>query len=237
MLVLAIDTSGKIGTVAIFDSKEGTLCEITVKVKKNHSDTIMETIDSLFKFSEYTLDNVELIAVTTGPGSFTGIRIGMATAKGIAIAKKIPIVGINTLEALAYGVSNTDKTIISFIDAKKERVYYGVFKYINGKLQLIEEYSDSHIDNILDRYKYDKIIFTGDGAFAYKDKITSIMGENGYFNNISSINLRGSCVAEAGMYKNVDNVYTLEPFYISKTQAEQNKLDKTINNDEGELKI
>lgn len=222
MLVLGIDTSGKIGSTALYDKNKGTICEVNLKVKMNHSDTLMSAIDDIFKYSGYSMSDVSLIAVSMGPGSFTGIRVGMAAAKGLAIARNISIVGVNTLDALAYGVCNTENKIMSIIDARKGRVYWALYSYNeNLEIKTETEYLDDDLESILEKYKDEKIVFTGDGVIEYKNKIIEIMGQNAFFNNKSCLTSRASLVAEAALGKKIDNVYSLEPFYISKTQAER----------------
>ena len=124
MLVLAIDTATKIGSVALYDDKTGVIGEINLYVKVNHSNVIMDAVDSLFKLSGLTIKDVDRIAVTIGPGSFTGIRIGTAIAKGLAYSLKKPIVGVNELDVLAHMGENREDIIVPLIDARKERVYF-----------------------------------------------------------------------------------------------------------------
>lgn len=142
MLILAIDTATKIGSVALYEDKTGIIGEINLYVKVNHSNVIMKAVDSLFDLSGYTIKDVDKIAVTTGPGSFTGIRIGVAIAKGLAYSLKKPIIGINELDVLAETGEEREGLIVPLIDARKERVYYSQYKYENRKLVRKEEYKD-----------------------------------------------------------------------------------------------
>ena len=107
MLILAIDTSTNVGTVALYSSETGLVGEITINIKRTHSENIMVAIDNLLKLTEHTIKDVDKFAVSTGPGSFTGIRIGVAVAKGLAYSTGKPIAGINELDAIAYGISET----------------------------------------------------------------------------------------------------------------------------------
>src|SRR3712207_287556 len=109
MLILGIDTSTKLCSVALYDSEKGILGEINVTVPKNHSNVILPMIDQLFSFAGKTVEEIERIAVGIGPGSFTGIRVGMAIAKGLAIGKNISIVGISGLDALARSEEHTSE--------------------------------------------------------------------------------------------------------------------------------
>ena len=222
MLILAIDTSTNVGTVALYSSEIGLVGEITINIKRTHSENIMIAIDNLLKLTEHTIKDVDKFAVSTGPGSFTGIRIGVAVAKGLAYSTGKPIAGINELDAIAYGISETDCEIIPIIDARKERGYFCRYAYENGKIIRKEEYAVGEIREYLENKKDKKIIFTGDGALKYKTLIEEIMGENAKF-SIKSLSLpRGAVIGEIA--ENIeDNLYTMEPFYLSKAQAEREK--------------
>ena len=125
----------------MYEDKTGIIGEINLYVKVNHSNVIMKAVDSLFDLSGYTIKDVDKIAVTTGPGSFTGIRIGVAIAKGLAYSLKKPIIGINELDILAETGEEREGLIVPLIDARKERVYYSQYKYENRKLVRKEEYT------------------------------------------------------------------------------------------------
>ena len=157
-----------------------------------------------------------------GPGSFTGIRIGVAVVKGLAYSTGKTIAGINELDAIAYGANETDCEIIPIIDARKERGYYSRYSYENGKLVRQDEYGVGEIREYLEDKKDKKILFLGDGALKYQELIKEIMGNNAKF-AIKSLSLpRASVIAEISE-KQEDNLYTLEPFYLSKAQAEREK--------------
>ena len=163
MLVLAIDTATKIGSVALYDDKTGVIGEINLYVKVNHSNVIMDAVDSLFKLSGLTIKDVDRIAVTIGPGSFTGIRIGTAIAKGLAYSLKKPIVGVNELDVLAHMGENREDIIVPLIDARKERVYFSKYRYIDNILLREEEYKDGELREILDDLK-GCLLYTSDAA-------------------------------------------------------------------------
>ncbi len=230
MLVLAIDTSTKVGSVALFDEKKGLLGEILINVKTNHSDTIMNAIDYLMTVSGVSVDELGRIAVTLGPGSFTGIRIGIAIAKAMVFGKKIEIVAMNTLDLLAHEIS--EKTfVMPLIDAKKGRAYYSFYKN-EETLSKLESYKDGEIKEFLEEYKDKEIVFTGDGAHNYKELIEEIMGLNAKFIPRSRICPRAGILAEKALSLSPVNDILLEPYYHSKTQAEREKeakLEKTTN--------
>lgn len=230
MLILAIDTATKIGSVALYEDKTGIIGEINLYVKVNHSNVIMKAVDSLFDLSGYTIKDVEKIAVTTGPGSFTGIRIGVAIAKGLAYSLKKPIIGINELDVLAETGEEREGLIVPLIDARKERVYYSQYKYENRKLVRKEEYKDGELRDILEKLKGEKVAFIGDGAIVNQELIKEIMGEdNIVFSKVNSIP-RAAMAAQMALHHEDDNIYTLEPFYLNKSQAEREKEEREKKN-------
>ena len=222
MLILGIDTSTNVGTVAIYSDTKGTLGEISVNINKTHSENIMVMIDELFKLTNTTINDIDKIAVSIGPGSFTGIRIGVAVAKGLASATNCKIVGVNELDVIAGNSTSNKCEICSIIDARKERGYYCTFKYENGILKQLEDYKVGELREFLETRKEIRTVYLGDGAINYKNLISNIVGENGLFAP-KSLNLpRASVVAELGI-NNEDNLYTMEPIYLSKSQAEREK--------------
>ena len=222
MLILGIDTSTNVGTVAIYSDVKGTLGEISVNINKTHSENIMVMIDELFKLTNTTINDIDKIAVSIGPGSFTGIRIGVAVAKGLASATNCKIVGVNELDIIAGNSTSNECEMCSIIDARKERGYYCTFKYENGILKQLEDYKVGELREFLETRKEIRTVYLGDGAINYKNLISNIVGENGVFAP-KSLNLpRASVVAELGI-NNEDNLYTMEPIYLSKSQAEREK--------------
>ncbi len=226
MVVLGIDASTKTGSVALYDSEIGILSEVNANIKINHSDSLMTLVDMVFKLAKLTTKDIDRVAVSIGPGSFTGIRVGVGTAKGLAYSLGCEIVGVNELDILAHTVSKTPYKIISLIDARKERVYYSMYTYNNKKIERISEYGAEELRVILEPYKDEKIVFTGDGSIAYKYLIDEIMGDNAIYNLKSNSMVRGGILGEIGGSRKEDNLFTLEPYYISKTQAEREKENK-----------
>lgn len=223
MLVLAIDTATKIAGIALYDDKIGILGELNLYVKTNHSNIIMTAIDNLFKMTGLSIADVDRVAVTIGPGSFTGIRIGVAIAKGLVYGIDKKIVGINELDVIAYNAESRDEIIVPLIDARKQRVYYSTYKYDNDKLVRISDYKDGDLDIVLEELKDEKCIFTGDGTIAYGDYIKEKTNNQGIvFSKTASIP-RAAVAARLALEKEADNLYVLEPFYVNKSQAEREK--------------
>ena len=212
MLILGIDTSTKICTCSIFDSENGVVAETSLLVKKNHSNIVMLIIDNLFKISDLTINDIDKIAVAIGPGSFTGVRIALGIAKGLAMALNKPLIAVNELDILEAIADGNENEVIPLIDARKERVYY---KYQN-------KYIDDYLINLISNFdKNKKYIFVGDGAINYKNILKDNLGENAIVLPMYNAFPRASILCELAINKEEANIYTLEPEYISKSRAEK----------------
>lgn len=255
MKILAIDTSSKNATVAITED-EKKLIELNNSDEKTHSQKLMPMIDEAFKKTNLSLDDINLIACCLGPGSFTGVRIGIATAKAFADSKNILAVGVNSLEELAYNL-NTTGNICALIDAGHENVYAGFFKIEkdrNNKLQIIKEdltflslkdenskTSEKKLleflsKNLNDSEQNKVVYFVGNATENYTE-LFQILKENNLCEiKLSSNNQNiasGITVAQLGYtkYKNgqYGNSAILSPVYLRKSQAELALENKNTN--------
>ena len=138
MKILGIDSSGLVASAAIADEKN-IIAEFTVNNKQTHSQTLLPMIEKVVDMSGIELEQIDAIAIAAGPGSFTGLRIGSATAKGIGLALKKPVVSVPTLEGLAYRVSVFDGIICPIMDARRNQVYTGIYKMDKGNLVCLSE--------------------------------------------------------------------------------------------------
>ena len=213
MLLLGIDTSTKICTCSIYDSEAGVIAETSLSVKKNHSNIVMPIVDNLFKISDLNIKDIDKIAVAIGPGSFTGVRIALGIAKGLAMALNKPLIAVNELDILEAIAGGNENEIIPLIDARKERVYY---KYQNT-------YVDDYLINLISSFdKNKKYIFVGDGAINYTNILKDNLGDNAVILPMYNSFPRASILCELALNKEEANIYTLEPEYISKSRAEKN---------------
>ena len=213
MLILGIDTSTKICTCSIFDSENGVIAETSLSVKKNHSNIVMPIIDNLFKISDLNINDIDKIAVAIGPGSFTGVRIALGIAKGLAMALNKPLIAVNELDILEAIADGNENETIPLIDARKERVYY---KYQGN-------YIDDYLINLISNFdKNKKYVFVGDGAINYTNILKDNLGENAIVLPMYNAFPRASVLCELASNKEEANIYTLEPEYISKSRAEKN---------------
>ncbi|MBR0428119.1 MAG: tRNA (adenosine(37)-N6)-threonylcarbamoyltransferase complex dimerization subunit type 1 TsaB [Clostridia bacterium] len=220
MKILSIDTSSKICGVAVL---EGTslIKEVSQDNGLTHSETLMPIIKEILDSINMSLNDINLIVCDKGPGSFTGIRIGVATAKAFSDSLNIGEIGISSLEALAYNVKTTG-VICSLIDAKNDNVYAGVFENIDRDYISRRNFSCENISDLLDEFKDSEysVTFVGDGAVNYKEKIISVLGKNCNFvenNDLSSFNLG---LAGLAHFKKEDFCDVI-PLYLRKPQAER----------------
>ena len=221
MKVFAMDTSSITATVAVL-SDEKLLGEYSVSDKLTHSQTILPMSDELLKSLNLKISDIDVFSVCVGPGSFTGLRIGMATVKTFSQALSKPIIGISSLDAIAYSFFGTDNTIICpIVDARRDEVYNAL--YVNGNKTVADR--ALHIDTLLDDLKGKKVIFAGDGAILHKDRILSYVEENWSIAPQNMILAKASSVAYCAYLKaqkgDYDDCYALEPVYLRKSQAER----------------
>ena len=219
MKILSIDTASDLCTVAVLED-ENCIKEITVSDARNHSEKIMPVIEQILGETSLTLKDIDLIVCDKGPGSFTGIRIGVGTVLAFQDSLNIPCVGISSLETLAYNVKQ-DGLVCSLIDAKNNNIYLGLFKFENNEYTQIGNLEFKTIDEALDLLKpyTSPITFVGDGAIVHKDLLKSNF-ENCIFvdkNDLSSYSLG---IAGFNAYKKGIQT-SLMPLYLRKSQAER----------------
>lgn len=234
MNILAMDTSGNTGTVAVL--KDGVILgEYTINYKKTHSQTLMVMIDELLKMTESTIDEMDAFAVSKGPGSFTGLRMGSATAKGFGLATGKPVIGVSSIAAMAYNFYASNSLICPIMDARRGQVYTGLYSFEDGKFNELLEPSamaiEELIDYIMQNNKDNKaVIFLGDGVPVHKETINeklSISHEFAYGNNnlqrASSLALLAGEMFEKGQYENAADH---APVYLRVSQAERERMEK-----------
>lgn len=223
MKILSVDTSSNICSVAILED-ENCIAEINKNDGKTHSENLMPMIEKILQDNNIKLNSIELIAIAVGPGSFTGIRIGIASIKAISEVLSVPIVAVSSLEGLAYNVDENFENICSLIDARNNQVYAGIFDKMHNAL---EEFMADDINAVLENIKmYNKITFIGDGALMHKELIENkiknakFVEEIKNFQNAKSIGKAGYSKYKLGIIENAD---TIIPKYLRKSQAERMK--------------
>ena len=182
MNLLAIDASGIAGSVA-YIKEDRLVGEYYICDKLTHSQTIMPMLEHMKTLLEIDLETLDVIAVTSGPGSFTGLRIGVTTAKALALALDVPIIGIPTLDVIANNMTHTTKLICPIMDARRNQVYTSLYGWQGEKLERLTEYRACDLDNYLEelKEKEKEIVFLGDGIDVYKEKIKEVLGNRVFF--------------------------------------------------------
>ncbi len=175
MKIIAIDSSGLVATVAIAD-EDTLIAEYTVNHKKTHSQTLLPMLDEIKKMTELDLDTIDAVAIAAGPGSFTGLRIGSATAKGLGFALDKPIIEVPTVNALAMNMWGTEDVVCPIMDARRDQVYTGIYDFSpDGELNVIREQFAEDIGVVVGMLNDigRRTVFLGDGVPVYKDAIAS----------------------------------------------------------------
>ena len=231
MKILGIDSSGLVASAAIADEKN-IIAEFTVNNKQTHSQTLLPMIEKVVDMSGIELEQIDAIAIAAGPGSFTGLRIGSATAKGIGLALKKPIVSVPTLEGLAYRVSVFDGIICPIMDARRNQVYTGIYKMDKGNLVCLSEQKAVDIHEIMEELeKYDeKVIFLGDGVEVQRETIVKEFKKEYCFAPIHLSKQSAAAVAVLGeLYfcqGKAEDAAEHKPIYLRKSQAEREREER-----------
>lgn len=177
MRILALDSSGLVAGVAVVETdgaESRTVAEYTVNYKKTHSQTLLPMLDEIAGMISLDRDTVDAIAVAGGPGSFTGLRIGSATAKGLGLAMKKPLIHVPTLEGMAYNLWGTDRIVCPIMDARRGQVYTGIYEFREDRLEVLEDQMAVDIRELGERLKrYERpVIFLGDGVPVHRQALT-----------------------------------------------------------------
>ncbi|MCH1953450.1 tRNA (adenosine(37)-N6)-threonylcarbamoyltransferase complex dimerization subunit type 1 TsaB [Enterocloster sp. OA13] len=199
MRVLGIESSSLVASVALVTDDIMT-AEYTVDFKKTHSQTLLPMLDEIVKLLELDLDTIDAIAVAGGPGSFTGLRIGAATAKGLGLALKKPLVHVPTVDAMAYNMWGTSGLVCPIMDAKRSQVYTGLYHVEDGLKVLMEQcpMDMRELARLLNE-RGERVIFLGDGVPVYRSIIEEEMQVSYGFAPAQMNRQRASCVAVLGM--------------------------------------
>ena len=222
MKILSIETAGNICGVALTED-DRLIKEVLLDDGNTHSVKLMPLIDKLLSETNTKISDIDLFACDIGPGSFTGIRIGVSTVKAFMDVTNKKAVGITSLETLAYNI-DTEEIVCSLIDAKNENVYYGFFKKENKTYKSTDKLGFDNINNVIEiaKQKNKKIIFIGNGSTIYKDMIESKMNNAVVILDEESNKLNARNIAFAALKKQDEAVDSnnLSPVYLRKSNAE-----------------
>lgn len=240
MKILSIDTASNICGVSILDDKKS-LCFLDTNTGRTHSENLMPMIQEAFSETHLQLSNIDLLVCDLGPGSFTGIRIGIATVKAFVDSLNIPCCGISSLKALAYNLldnSNNSDVVCSIIDCKNDNCYFALYEKNNGMFEILIEPQAESIDSTLaiissyyeDSLSSPKITFVGDGSVNFKNKIQEQFKniKNIYFADDDKNSLSSYSLGLAGLDDYNLGLCDKEilPLYLKKPQAQRQLEEK-----------
>lgn len=223
MKILAIETSTMLGGIAILDETEGLIFESRLNVRTTHSERLMTEIDHALKQAGNKISDFDAFAVGIGPGSFTGLRIGLSTVKGFSFATGKPVVAVPTLEAFAWNFPYSIYPVCPMLDARKGEVYATVFKWRDGCFEkIVDEISIKPAELL--RELDGPVVFAGEGAVLYRAVITGVIGDNAIFAPEHLMVPSPAGMAYLGLKKALAGDFSdpasLVPFYIRRSEAE-----------------
>ena len=230
MIVLSIDSSSKVATVALLND-DTLLGEYVINDKREHSVLLMPMIENLLKDCELTINDIDGFVVSKGPGSFTGLRIGMATIKGLSFGANKPYISLSSLDGLAYSLSYFNGIICPIMDALRENVYTALYKNEDGEFKNIMEPTPMELPDLLEmlKEKNEEVIFTGDGLLKHKEYIKVNFPNAKFATNHVSLT-RASSIGELGLNllkQGIKDDPNSAPVYLKKPQAER-ELEKRM---------
>ena len=226
MKIIGIDSSGLTASVAIIED-DRMVAEYSVNYKKTHSQTLLPMLDEISHMTELDLKTVDCIAVAKGPGSFTGLRIGSSTAKGLGFALNIPIAEVPTTDGLAYNLAGTDKLVCPLMDARRDQVYTGLYEFEGENMHVLLPASALSIEEIIGKVNETgrEVIFLGDGVAVFRDRIKELAKVPFSFAIPGLMMQRASSIACLGLqaFKQGRAVPASEhvPDYLRPSQAER----------------
>lgn len=221
MYILAFDTSTLWGSVALLQNQD-LIAESNSKIDKTHSATLMNTIDFLLTNAGLGIGDVDLFVVSLGPGSFTGLRIGVTTGKSLAYATGKPVVGVSSLHSLAYEArmyANPDETVVPILDARRQEVYWTRYRCNDEQIHEEMKPTAEPLEAVAEVLKSEKnCLICGDGAGKYRHRLSELLTESARFVHRYSILPRAyhgaliglNCFREGGS----DDFHTLAPIYV-----------------------
>lgn len=221
--ILAIDTSSTVASVAILD-EDKIAAEYSINYKMTHSVTLMQMLENIIKISGIELSEIDAFAIDAGPGSFTGLKIGSATIKALAYACNKPVISVETTLSLAYNIYMKEGFVCPVMDARRDRVYSGIYEYDNYKLKCLLEQDAYELLYLIDKINLSNknVVFVGDGVDVYKELIIKNC-KNAVFAYPHLLLQRAGSVAFAAKMKYEDGKYDTafnhKPIYLRESSA------------------
>ena len=231
MKILGLDSSGIVASVAIVED-DVLIAEYTVNYKKTHSQTLLPMLDEIAKMTELDLNSIDAIVVAAGPGSFTGLRIGSATAKGLGLALKKPLIAIPTVEGLAYNLYDIPGLICPIMDARRKQVYTGIYRFTDHQLKVVEDQMAVPMETVIEKLNQygEAVTFLGDGVSVFHELIAEKMTVPYSFAPAHVNKQRAAAVAALGeiYYRQGKTETAMEhvPDYLRVSQAERERAER-----------
>ena len=231
MKILGLDSSGIVASVAIVED-DVLIAEYTVNYKKTHSQTLLPMLDEIAKMTELDLNSIDAIAVAAGPGSFTGLRIGSATAKGLGLALKKPLIAIPTVEGLAYNLYDISGLICPIMDARRKQVYTGIYRFTDHQLKVVEDQMAVPMETVIEKLNQygEAVTFLGDGVPVFHELSAEKMTVPQSFAPAHVNKQRAAAVAALGeiYYRQGKTETAMEhvPDYLRVSQAERERAER-----------
>ena len=231
MRILGIESSSLVASVAVVTDDVVT-AEYTVNFKKTHSQTLLPMLDEIVRMVELDLETVDAIAVSGGPGSFTGLRIGSATGKGLGLALQKPLIHVPTLDAMAYNLYGADGLICPMMDARRKQVYTGIYTFEDHQLKTIQDQDALPMDELLEKVNAlgKNVIFLGDGVPVFKELIQEKCQVSYSFAPAHLNRQRAGAVAALGAVYfargKTETAAEHQPDYLRVSQAERERAER-----------
>ena len=230
MRILALDSSGLVATVAIVEDDQ-TIAEYTVNYKKTHSQTLLPMLDEVVKMTAFDLNTIDAIAVAGGPGSFTGLRIGSATAKGLGLALDKPLIHVPTVDGMAYNLYGCKGLICPMMDARRNQVYTGIFRF-EKDFEVVEVQMAISVQELIDKLNFygEEVTFLGDGVPVYAKQLEEGLSVPYRFAPAHVNRQRAAAVGTLAMKYFVEGKTEMasehQPNYLRVSQAERERAEK-----------
>lgn len=231
MKILAVDSSGLVASVAVVND-DNLIGEYTINYKKTHSQTLLPMLDELAKMTDLDLNSIDALAVAGGPGSFTGLRIGSATVKGLALALNKPIISVPTVDALAYNLCGCRDLVCPLMDARRNQTYTGLYRFDGNEMQTLKEQCAVDIGEITEEINQrgEAVVFLGDGVPVFRSYLKEHLTVPYTFAPAHLNKQRAGAVASlAEIYYAQGKIQTAaehKPEYLRLSQAERERLEK-----------
>lgn len=230
MRILALDSSGLVATVALLENDQ-TIAEYTVNYKKTHSQTLLPMLDEIVRMTEFDLNTIDAIAVAGGPGSFTGLRIGSATAKGLGLALGKPLIHVPTVDGMAYQLYGVKGLICPMMDARRNQVYTGIYRF-EETFEVVEGQMAIAVSELIEKLNAygEKVVFLGDGVPVYNKMLEEgLRIEYTFapaFANRQSAAAVGTLAMKYFEEGKIESASAHQPDYLRLSQAEREREEK-----------